>query len=88
MLNYIWGGMIIISLLCAIVTGRIENLSGAIFSGANSAIKLILSIIGMMALWTGLMKIAEKSEFTSLIAKFYLLSRRSFSLSMIKLPKK
>lgn len=69
MLNYIWGGMIIISLLCAILTGRIENLSGAIFSGADSAIKLIFSIIGMMALWTGLMKIAEKSGLTSLISK-------------------
>jgi len=69
MLNYIWGGMIIISLLCAIITGRVESLSGAIFSGANSAIKLVFSILGTMALWTGLMKIAEKSGLTSLIAK-------------------
>ena len=70
MLNYIWGCMIIISVLCASITGRIENLSGSIFSGADNAIKLIFSIIGMMALWTGLMKIAEKSGLTSLIAKF------------------
>ena len=69
MLNYIWGGMIIVSLLCAILTGKVESLSGAIFSGADSAIKLVFSIIGMMALWTGLMKIAEKSGLTSLIAR-------------------
>ena len=69
MLNYIWGIMIIISILCASITGRIENVSNAIFSGAENAVKFIISITGMMALWTGLIKIAEESGLTDIIAK-------------------
>lgn len=48
------------SILCALATGRMGELSGAVLSGAADAIQLVISMLGLMCLWTGLMKVAEK----------------------------
>lgn len=61
MLNYLWALFLLFSLICAAATGRMEQLSAAVFGGAESAVTLVVSISGVMCLWTGLMKIAEKS---------------------------
>ena len=69
MLNYIWFGMIVISVICAVLTGRTEDLSKAAVGGADKAIQLIISMAGFMCLWTGILKIAEKSGITNAIAR-------------------
>lgn len=69
MLNYIWFGMIVISVICAVLTGRTEDLSKAAVGGADKAIQLIISMAGVMCLWTGILKIAEKSGITNAIAR-------------------
>ena len=61
MLNYIWSGMIIISLITAFFTGRISEVSNALMTGANDAITMTISLMGMMCLWTGIMNIAENT---------------------------
>ena len=70
-LNYIWGALIIISVVCALITGRIDELSKSVFSGAEDSVGLLISMLGMMCLWTGLMNIAEKSGLTSALAKLF-----------------
>ncbi len=69
LLNYIWAGLILLSILCAAVTGRMPELSAAVLNGAGGAVTLIISMAGMMAAWTGLMKIADRSGATQLLAK-------------------
>ena len=69
MLGYIWMFMIIVSFFCSVITGNIENLAISITEGADKAIKLLLSMAGVMCLWTGIMKIADKSGLTALLAK-------------------
>ncbi|MVB10389.1 Spore maturation protein A [Caprobacter fermentans] len=69
LLNYIWAGMILFSVFCAAVTGRMEPLSNAVLSGASGAVTLVLSMTGMMCAWTGLMKIADEGGLTLLLAK-------------------
>lgn len=71
MMNYIWGALIIISVICGLITGKTQELSNSVLSGTSDAISLIISISGMMALWTGLMKIAEESKMTLKIAKLF-----------------
>ena len=71
MLNYVWPAMILISIFSAIITNRIPELSNAILIGAKDAIDLIISIMGMMCLWTGIMKIAEKSGITQKMSNFF-----------------
>ncbi|WP_243112530.1 MULTISPECIES: nucleoside recognition domain-containing protein [Acutalibacteraceae] len=69
LLNYIWAGMILFSVICAVITGRMEQLSGAVLSGASDAVTLVLTMTGMMCAWTGLMKIADEGGLTALLSK-------------------
>ncbi|MDR0405059.1 MAG: spore maturation protein A [Oscillospiraceae bacterium] len=70
MMNRIFGALIVVSIVCAIMTGRLEDVSNAILSGATEAIQLVFSLFGMMCFWTGMMKIADKGGATTLLAKF------------------
>ena len=69
MLNGIWVGMIAVSIFCAALTGRMDALSQAVFSGAGDAVQLVLSIAGAMAAWTGILKIAEAGGFSQLLGR-------------------
>lgn len=60
MLNYIWGGMIIIGILVGTITGRIPEVTQAIINSSKEAIELCLVMLGIVATWMGIMKIAEK----------------------------
>lgn len=70
-MNWIWLFLILISFVCAAVTGRMEALSQGILEGAGSAVTLVFSTTGMMCLWTGFMKIAEKGGLTTLLSKLF-----------------
>ena len=61
MINYIWCGMIIIGIIIGTLTGNIEAVSTAAIEWAETAVELSLGLIGVMALWLGLMKIAEEA---------------------------
>ncbi len=69
MLNYIWVGMLIVSFAASFITGNTKAVCSAVTEGADAAIKLAIGIAGIMAFWTGIMKIAEKSGMVSIIAK-------------------
>lgn len=70
-LNYIWAFMIILSFITAIFTGRMQEVSNAVLSGGVESVNFLISITGMMAFWTGVMKIADKSGVTLLFSKFF-----------------
>lgn len=61
MLNYIWAFMILVGVLYAAVTGRMDAVTETALSSAQEAVSLCITMAGVMALWMGLMKIAEKS---------------------------
>ena len=63
--------MVLISIICAAFTGRMGALSDGVLKGAGEAVNLVISLLGMMAFWTGIMKIAEKSGFTEFLAKVF-----------------
>ena len=69
MLNYIWFGMFFISVLVGSITGNINAVTEAAISMAKTAVEIAISLIGIMALWLGTMKIAEESGLISIIAK-------------------
>lgn len=71
MLNYIWGAIMIISFICAVITGRMPELSASVMQGASNSIDLVISMLGMMCFWTGLMKIADEGGITNILAKFF-----------------
>ena len=71
MLNYIWSFIVVISIICSVLLGNTENLSNALINSGASSIELILTMAGIMCLWSGLMNIAIDSGFTSLMAKIF-----------------
>jgi spore maturation protein A len=71
MLNYLWSGLVIISIICSIFLGNTETLSKALIDSGSSSIELILTMAGIMCLWSGIMKIAVESGFTTLISKLF-----------------
>lgn len=70
MMNYIWGAMVIFSFVAALFSGNMQTLSDSVVSGGQDAINLVIKLTGMMCLWGGIMKIAEKAEITKIICKF------------------
>ena len=62
MINFIWCGMIVIGIVVGVLTGNIEAVSTAAIEWAETAVELSLGLIGVMALWLGLMKIAEEAR--------------------------
>ena len=69
MLNYIWFGMMFIGVVVDIFTGNIDAVTAAAIDMAKVAVNLAIGLIGIMALWLGIMKIAEESGLIRLIAK-------------------
>ncbi len=69
MINKLWFFMLITAFLVSITTGKMSELSNSILSGAADAAELSFSMLGIMCLWTGLSKIAEKSGLNEIIAK-------------------
>ena len=61
MLNYIWAGMILIGIVVATITGRLDTLTNAALASAAEAVTVAITMLGVMALWTGLMRVAENS---------------------------
>ena len=69
MLNYIWVGMMILSFICAAITGRMNELCNAIFTGGESAVSLCISLLATVTLWSGMMNIAIHSGIVNLLSK-------------------
>ena len=69
MLNYIWGGMIIIGIVVAVVTGNAEAANDAILDSAGEAVQLCITMLGVVAVWTGLMEVARESGLIRVLTK-------------------
>ncbi len=64
MLNMLWSFLVIFSLIVSVFTGKIsETVNGAI-NGASDAVTMCIGLLGVMCMWNGIMKIAEKSKVT------------------------
>ncbi len=65
--------MILISFVCAIFTGNIANTFDAMLLASKKAVEFAISLIGIMAFWLGIVKIAQNSglmeKFSKLIKK-------------------
>lgn len=61
MLNYIWAFMILLGVIYAACTGQMSQVTNAALDSAGEAISLCITMAGVMALWMGLMEIAQKA---------------------------
>lgn len=69
MINIIWFFILAFGIILGIFTGRGDEISKAIINSTESTVKLAIGLVGVMCLWCGIMKIAEKSGLTGKLAK-------------------
>jgi spore maturation protein SpmA len=70
MLNFIWAGLLLAGVLVAGITGKLDALNQAVFTSAKGAVMdIALPLVGTMALWLGLMRLAEKSGLIAVMAR-------------------
>lgn len=70
MLNIIWPIFIIVSFVYAILTGNVQSVNNSIFESTASAVSLSITFLGTICLWTGIMKIAQKTTFVTKLTTF------------------
>jgi spore maturation protein A len=69
MMTWIWLALVVGSVVVGAFTGRLDEVSKAAFDMAGVAVTIALSLIGVMSLWLGLMRVAEKAGMIQLLAK-------------------
>lgn len=61
MLNYIWFFMIVIGVIYGFITGNIEKVGSGAIESATEAVKLCITMVGIMSMWMGFMEVARTS---------------------------
>ncbi len=84
MVNLIWFGMIFSGLVVAALTGRVDAVTGAVFSSAEKAVGIAFSLVSVMTFWLGMMKLIEKS---GMIRWFVCILRPLANLLFPRVPK-
>ena len=69
MINYILALMILISCGYAFMHGGASEVSNAVITSGGTAVSLFITIVGSMATWGGIMKVAQASGLTDLITR-------------------
>jgi spore maturation protein A len=69
MLNYLWGIMIFIGIMVGVFTGKIDEVSNATINSSKEAVSLCITMLGVMAMWTGLMQIAKRCGLVSALTR-------------------
>lgn len=68
-MNYIFFILIALSIVIGICNNTLNDVTNSMLSACNTAVKIAFSLIGIMAFWLGIMRIAEKSGLIKIISK-------------------
>ncbi len=69
MLNYIWLALVLLAVAIGGWNDRLKDVTAGAFDGAKTAVVIALGLIGIMALWLGLMRLAERAGLVQRIAR-------------------
>ena len=58
MMNYLWGGMLLIGIVFGVVNGNMQAITDAILFSSKEAITLCFTMLGIVSFWSGLMEVA------------------------------
>lgn len=68
-MNYLWAGMLLLGIVYGAITGNMKAVSEAALSGGKEAVTLCISVCGVIALWSGIMEIAERAGLIAQLTK-------------------
>jgi len=70
MLNYIWLGLVLCAVLIGGWNGQLKDVTDKCLEMANTAVVgIAFTLIGVMALWLGIMRLAERAGLVALLAR-------------------
>ena len=69
MMNYLWGGMLLLGVIYGAFAGTLDGVTEAIINSAKEAVNLVIAMAGITAFWTGIMKIAEQTGLVEKLAR-------------------
>lgn len=67
-MTYLWAGMILVGILYGTAVGNLQAVTEAVISSSKEAVTLCISMAGITAMWTGVMKIAENTGLVEQLA--------------------
>lgn len=68
-MNYLWGGMIVIGVIFGALHGGFGQITEAAVDSAKEAVSLAIAMAGVVAMWSGLMEIAQQTGLLGACAK-------------------
>jgi len=72
MIDRLWGAMIIVGFITAVATGRAAGLTDAVLTGGKDAVELMMTMLGVVPLWCGIMHIGEKAGVIGFIKSVFM----------------
>ena len=69
MLNYIWLALVLLAVAIGGWNDRFKDVTEGAVDGAKTAVTIALGLIGIMALWLGVMRLAERAGLVQRIAR-------------------
>lgn len=69
MMKYVFGGLILLSVIIGFIRGDVSAVSNGIISSCGDAVALAVTLCGIICLWSGIMRVAQTSGLTEVIAK-------------------
>src|SRR5215831_2364720 len=69
MLNYIWLALIVLGVVIGGFSHRMKEVADGAIAGAGAAVTLAIGLVGIMALWLGRMRLAERAGVVQLLAR-------------------
>jgi len=69
MLNYIWFALMAIALVVAAFNGTAEAVTKGAMDSAKTAVEIAIGLIGVLTLWSGMMRVAEASGLVTLLGR-------------------
>ena len=69
MLNYLWAGMILTGIVYGAFNGKMPDITNAALDSSKEAVTLCITMIGVMAFWTGIMEIASRAGIVQMASR-------------------
>lgn len=69
MLDHVWTGLVLASLVFAALGGNMEALSASVLDASGQAVQFCLELCGGICLWSGLLKVMEKARLSALLGR-------------------
>ena len=68
-MTLIWTGMVVVSILCGLATGRGPEVAAAAMEGAKAGVELCLTMAGVLCLWMGIMEVMRRSGLSAALSR-------------------